>query len=67
MRMTGPSDRIAWIGGDLVFRHGWRVRPAEEAEIVEERLQDAAGVAAFAAARRAVDDFERDRTFLPPG
>jgi uncharacterized membrane protein len=57
----------AWIGGDLVFRHGWRVRPAEEAEIVEERLQDAAGVAAFAAARRAVDDFERDRTFLPPG
>ena len=30
----------AWIGGDLVFRHGWRVRPAEEAEIVEQRLRD---------------------------
>jgi hypothetical protein len=54
----------AWIGGDLVFRHGWRVRPAEEAEIVEERLGDA-GVAAFEEARRDVDDFERQKTFLP--
>ena len=55
----------AWIGGDLVFRHGWRVRPAEEAEIVEQRLDDAAGLAAFAEARRDVADFERRRTFLP--
>ena len=54
----------AWIGGDLVFRHGWRVRPAEEAEIVEARL-DAAGAEAFAAARRDVADFERQKTFLP--
>jgi uncharacterized membrane protein len=56
----------AWIGGDLVFRHGWRVRPAEEAEIVERRLNDAAGVAAFAEARSDVADFERRKTFLPP-
>jgi uncharacterized membrane protein len=55
----------AWIGGDLVFRHGWRVRPAEEAEIVEERSDDAATVAAFAEARRDVADFERRKTFLP--
>jgi hypothetical protein len=55
----------AWIGGDLVFRHGWRVQPAEVAEIVEERLQDSAAVAAFATARRDVDDFERQKTFLP--
>ena len=54
----------AWIGGDLVFRHGWRVRPAEEAEIVEERL-DVGGAAVFAAARRDVADFEREKTFLP--
>jgi uncharacterized membrane protein len=54
----------AWIGGDLVFRHGWRVRPAEEAEIVEQR-SDAAGVAAFAEARREVADFEHRKTFLP--
>ena len=55
----------AWIGGDLVFRHGWRVRPAEEAEIVEERSDDAAITAAFDEARRAVTDFERRKTFLP--
>ena len=57
----------AWIGGDLVFRYGWRVRPAEEAELVEASLSDAAGKKAFADARREVDDFERRRTFLPPG
>jgi uncharacterized membrane protein len=57
----------AWIGGDLVFRYGWRVRPAEEAEIVEQRLGDPAGAAAFAAARLDVDRFEREKTFLPPG
>jgi uncharacterized membrane protein len=55
----------AWIGGDLVFHHGWRVRPAEEAELVEERLDDPATKAAFAAARRDVDEFEREKTFLP--
>jgi hypothetical protein len=57
----------AWIGGDLVFRHGWRVRPAEEAEIVEERSVDPATTAAFAMARREVEEFEREKTFLPPG
>ncbi|MDQ6794530.1 MAG: hypothetical protein M3067_06890 [Chloroflexota bacterium] len=57
----------AWIGGDLVFRHGWRVKPAEEAEIVEARLSDPAGVAAFAEARSEVADFERRKTFLPAG
>jgi uncharacterized membrane protein len=55
----------AWIGGDLVFRHGWRVRPAEEAEIVEKQSQDAAIGTAFDEARRAVTDFERRKTFLP--
>jgi hypothetical protein len=38
----------AWLGGDLVFRHGWRVRAAEEAELVEQTLNDAAGRQAFA-------------------
>ena len=57
----------AWIGGDLVFRHGWRVRPAEEAEIVEERLRGPEVEAAFAKARQDVADFERQKTFLPPG
>jgi glycosyltransferase involved in cell wall biosynthesis len=45
---------------------GWRVRPAEEAELVEQRLRDdPAAVGAFTDARRDVDDFERAKTFLP--
>ena len=56
----------AWIGGDLVFRHGWRVHPAEVAEIVEDRTTDPATAAAFADARREVAEFEREQTFLPP-
>jgi hypothetical protein len=64
---TGAIVVGAWIGGDLVFRHGWRVRPAEEAEIVEERLRDPAAIEVFATARRDVADFEREKTFLPPG
>ena len=56
----------AWIGGDLVFRHGWRVHPAEVAEIVEEQSPDPATAAAFDDARRDVEEFEREKTFLPP-
>ena len=66
--LSGAATAIlagAWIGGDLVFRHGWRVRPAEEAEIVEARLGDDTSMAAFAEARREVTDFERRKTFLP--
>ena len=63
---TAGTLVAAWLGGDLVFRHGWRVRPAEEAEIVQMNLNDAAGRKAFADARREVADFERRRTFLPP-
>ena len=55
----------AWIGGDLVFRFGWRVRPAEEAEIAEQQLSEAGQADAFQLARQKVADFERRKTFLP--
>ena len=55
----------AWIGGDLVFRFGWRVRPAEEAEIAEQALVEAGQPQAFEQAREEVADFERHKTFLP--
>ena len=55
----------AWIGGDLVFRFGWRVRPAEEAEIAEHQLSEAGQADAFQLARQQVADFERRKTFLP--
>jgi chromosome condensin MukBEF MukE localization factor len=55
----------AWIGGDLVFRFGWRVRPAEEAEIAEHALVAAGQAQPFEQARQEVADFERRKTFLP--
>ena len=60
---TGLVIGGGWIGGDLVFKHGWRVRPAEEYEIVAERLDDKSLIDD---ARREVDDFERRETFVPP-
>jgi uncharacterized membrane protein len=49
-----------WIGGDLVFHHGWRVRPAEEAEMVAAKV----GQDPFEQARREIERFEREKTFL---
>jgi uncharacterized membrane protein len=53
-----------WIGGDLVFHYGWRVRPAEEAEIVEQSLTKAGIRGYFERARKEVSDFERRKTFF---
>ena len=55
----------AWIGGDLVYRFGWRVRPAEEAEIAEQQLAEAGQSEVFQRAREQVADFERRKTLLP--
>lgn len=53
-----------WLGGELVFTHGWRVRPAEEYEQLVERLTPE-GTAALAEAREVVARYEREQTFLP--
>jgi uncharacterized membrane protein len=53
------------LGGELVFRHGWRVRPAEEAEIVEENLRSDHLERYLDRAREEVESFERSQTFLP--
>ena len=47
----------AWLGGDLVYRLGWRVRPAEELEQLD------AGKTR-AEARAAIDQHERKNTLL---
>lgn len=54
----------AWIGGDLVYRFGWRVRPAEELELIEQEGPPALD-AYQAVARREIADHERTETFLP--
>ncbi|MFN2581816.1 MAG: DUF2231 domain-containing protein [Candidatus Dormibacteria bacterium] len=54
----------AWLGGELVFSHGWRVKPAEEYEIVAERVRAGADGTALGEAEREVESFERQKTFL---
>lgn len=47
----------AWIGGDLVYRLGWRVRPAEELELLDAgKTRDEA--------RAAVDEHEQKDLLL---
>jgi uncharacterized membrane protein len=55
----------AWLGGALVFEHGWRVKPAEEYEMVAERVSGEDG-AVIDDARRQIESFEREKTFLAP-
>lgn len=52
----------AWLGGEMVFHHGWRVRPAEEFEIVIEAL-GGTGAEVVQTAERQVDRYEREETF----
>jgi uncharacterized membrane protein len=52
-----------WLGGRLVFHHGWRVRPVEEFEIVRRELGP---MELIERARAEVDDFERRETYVPP-
>jgi hypothetical protein len=55
------------IGGELVFRLGWRVRPAEEIEIVESQLRQDHLERYVDRAREEVEEFERSKTYLPGG
>ena len=49
----------AWLGGDLVYRLGWRVRPAELYEQMEEGKSREE-------AERIIEEHERTDTFLAP-
>jgi hypothetical protein len=64
MLATAAVMVAGWIGGDLVFHYGWRVRPAEEAEIAEQSLAQAGMEKHFERARKEVSDFEHRKTFL---
>lgn len=55
----------AWIGGDLVYALGWRVRPAEELELMEDELRSRGLQGLHDKAREQVDRHERTETFLP--
>jgi uncharacterized membrane protein len=55
----------AWIGGDLVYRLGWRVRPAEQLEILEPELEKAGQGGLAQSARQQVERYEKDSALIP--
>jgi len=54
-----------WLGGDLVFRLGWRVTPAEHAEMLEEQLRKDGQGGRVERVHEEVRTFEREQTLLP--
>ena len=54
---TAALGVSAWIGGDLVYRLGWRVRPAEELELIDQGDSRDIAIAK-------IEKHERDETFL---
>lgn len=54
-----------WLGGDLVYKLGWRVVPAEHAEQLEDALRQRGDGALIEQARQTVQDYEREHALLP--
>lgn len=54
-----------WLGGELVFRLGWRVKPAEYAEQLEADLRQQGEEARIAKAHDIVQSYEEEHALLP--
>jgi hypothetical protein len=54
-----------WLGGELVFKLGWRVTPAEHAQILEEYLQQHNLGDQVKQAHLIVDQYKQEHTLLP--
>ncbi len=54
-----------WLGGDLVYRLGWRVVPAEHAEQLEEALRQRGEVGLIEQAHETVRRYEQTHALLP--
>lgn len=61
----GLLGASGWLGGDLVYRLGWRVAPAEYDEQIESALHERGDDALIAQAHAAVEGYERDHALLP--
>lgn len=61
----GVSVCAAWIGGEMVFRQGWRVRPAEYDEQLESQLRQEGQTERIRRVHEEVAAYERDHTLLP--
>lgn len=54
-----------WLGGDLVYRLGWRVIPAEHAEQLEDALRQRGDATLIAQAHETVQQYEQSHALLP--
>jgi uncharacterized membrane protein len=54
-----------WLGGEVVFKLGWRVTPAEHAQLLEEYLQQHDQGEEVQQAHVLVEQYKRDHTLLP--
>jgi hypothetical protein len=54
-----------WLGGDLVYRLGWRVVPSEHAEQLEDALRQRSEVALIEQAHETVRRYEQTHALLP--
>lgn len=54
-----------WLGGDLVYRFGWRVVPAEHAEQLEDALRQRGDTSLIEQAHTTVRDYEQTHALLP--
>lgn len=61
----GVFGFTGYLGGDMVYKLGWRVRPAEYDEQLEADLQQSGEKARIAKAHQTIDAYEREHTFLP--
>jgi uncharacterized membrane protein len=60
--VLGASE---WFGGELVFKLGWRVTPAEHAEQLEADLRQSGEEERITKAHQAVQQYEQTHTLLP--
>lgn len=54
-----------WLGGDMVYRQGWRVSRAEEAEQLEDALRQRGEANLIEQAHDTVEQYEREHTLIP--
>lgn len=54
-----------WLGGDLVFRLGWRVIPAEHAEQLESTLRARGDTSLIEQAHDTVRQYEQEHALIP--
>jgi uncharacterized membrane protein len=61
----GVSVGAAWIGGEMVFRQGWRVTPAEYDEQLESQLREEGQTERIRRVHQEVSAYEQEHTLLP--